>query len=271
MIKNIISSLNRIRIFWIFSKLVSRIQDSRVTIYILHGMEKKSKSDISILFFGKKDSLTYLSEVVYAYDPKIQKMNTIFIWSIQRILNHYSKNVDVIVAKTDKFFSYLLKKKGFIIIPEWIEMDMTIPKNRQTYFEMLGSSAKKDIYTLQKNGFSYEISNDSTKLDFFYYKMCLPYMMKRHGKLALLHLVDYNGVKRNFKRGFLLFVKEDQKYVAGSVIIVRKNVAYPVYMGIIDDEFYLHKGVGAALYHFPFFGLLKMELKQSISVILVHS
>jgi hypothetical protein len=219
--------------------------------YFLHGTEKNGTSDISMLFFGKTDALAYLSETVYANDPEQERLGSIFIWSIKRTLEHYSKDADVTVVKTDRFFSHFLKKKGFIIIPEWVEMSMTVPGGLQTLSDLKSSSAKKDIQTLQKYGYSYETSDDIEKLDFFYYKMCLPYIMKRHGKLALLELANYGDVKRNFKRGFLLFVKDSEKYIAGSLIIIRKKVAYPVYMGIVDDEVYLSRGVGAALYYFP--------------------
>ncbi|MCU0850646.1 MAG: hypothetical protein MUC80_05135 [Candidatus Thermoplasmatota archaeon] len=260
-IKYIIAFISRIQIFWVFSKLFSRIQDSRGTIFILHGKEKNSQSDISMFFFGKKDSLSYLSEIFYMGNPKIEIIETIFIWNLQRKLNYYRKNFDVMIVKTDRFFSHLLRRKGFFIVPEWIEMGMPLPENLKTYYEALGSSAKKDIQTLEKHRFSYEISNDTEKLDFFYHTMCLSYMMKRHGALALFNLFDYSGVKKNFKRGFLLLVKDGPKYVAGAVIIVRKNVMYPVYMGIRDDDLYLNKGVGAALYHFPILWGIEQHIK----------
>ena len=262
LINNFFKPFTRVNIFRILSKLVSRVQDIFVTIFIVHGKEKQSQSDISILFFGKKDSLAYLSEIVYENDPSIERISTIFIWGIKRKLNYYSKDVDMVVVKTDRFFSNFLTKKGFIIIPEWIEMSMTIPGNFQNLVETLGSSAKKDIQTIQKYDFSYEISNDSEKLDFFYFKMCLPYMMKRHGKLALFNLIDYEDVNRNFRRGFLLFVKENEKYIAGSVIIMRKKIAYPVYMGILDDDLYLRQGVGASLYYFPLIWANKNNIKK---------
>jgi hypothetical protein len=262
LINNFFKPFIRVNVFRILSKLFSRIQDIFVTIFIVHGKEKQSQSDISILFFGKKDSLAYLSEIVYENDPTIERISTIFIWGIKRKLNYYSKDVDMVVVKTDRFFSNFLNKKGFIIIPEWIEMSMTIPGNFQNLFETLGSSAKKDMQTIQKYDFSYEISNDPEKLDFFYFKMCLPYMMKRHGKLALFNLIDYEDVNRNFRRGFLLFVKENEKYIAGSVIIMRKKVAYPVYMGILDDDLYLHQSVGASLYYFPLIWANKNNIKK---------
>ena len=262
LINNVFKPFNRVSIFWILSKLFSRIQDIFVTIFIVHGKEKQSQSEISILFFGKKDSLAYLSEIIYANDRTIERIGTKFIWNIKRKMDYYSKDVDLIVVKTDRFFSYFLKKKGFIIVPEWIEMSMTVPGNFHNLSEMQGSSAKKDIQTIQKYRFSYEVSHDPEKLDFFYFNMCLPYMMKRHGKLTLLDLVDYKDVKRNFRRGFLLFVKEKEKYIAGSVIIMRKKVAYPVYMGILDDDSYLHHGVGASLYYFPLVWADKKGIKK---------
>ena len=260
---NFIKPFTRLKVFWMLYKLFYRIQDVFLPIYFVHGTtQKNGTSDISILFFGKRDALAYLSETVYANDPEKKSLGSIFIWDIKRTLGYYSKDADVTVVKTDRFFSHFLKKKGFIIIPEWVEMSMTVPGSFQNLADLISSSAKKDIQTLQKYGYIYEISDDIEKLDFFYYKMCLPYMMKRHGKLALLELTDYGDVKRNFKRGFLLFVKDSEKYIAGSLIIMRKKVAYPVYMGIVDDQVYLSRGVGAALYYFPLIWADKNGVKK---------
>lgn len=262
LIRNFLKPLNRMRFFWILSKLLSRIQDSFVTVFIVQGKEKQSHSDMTLLFFGKKESLAYLSDIVYENEPSIKINSTVFIWSIKKKIDFYSKDADLIVVKTDRFFSHFLNKKGFIIIPEWIEMSMTIQKNFNNLSETLGSSAQKDIHTIQKYDLAYEISQDVEKLDFFYFNMCLPYMMKRHGNLALLDMIDYENVKRNFRRGFLLFVKEKEKYIAGSIIIIRKKTAYPVYMGILEDNVYLRHGVGAALYYFPFVWAMENGIKN---------
>lgn len=262
LIRNFLKSLKRMRFFWILSKLFSRIQDSFVTVFIVQGKEKQSQSDMTLLFFGKKESLAYLSDIVYENEPSIKTHSTVFIWSIKKKIDFYSKDADLIVVRTDRFFSHFLNKKGFIIIPEWIEMSMAIQKNSGTLSQTLGSSAQKDIHTIQKYDLSYEISQDAEKFDFFYFNMCLPYMMKRHGNQALLDMNDYENVKRNFRRGFLLFVKEKETYIAGSIIIIRKKTAYPVFMGILEDTVYLRHGVGAALYYFPFVWAMENGIKD---------
>lgn len=262
LIRNFLKSLNRMRFFWILSKLLSRIQDSFVTVCIVQGKEKQSQSDMTVLFFGKKESLAYLSDIVYENEPSIKMRGTVFIWGIKKKIDFYSKDADLIVVKTDRFFSHFLSKKGFIIVPEWIEMSMAIQKNVDTLSEALGSSAQKDIHTIQKYDLSYEMSHDAEKFDFFYFNMCLPYMMKRYGNLALLDMNDYENVKRNFRRGFLLLVKEKEKYIAGSIIIIRKKTAYPVFMGVLEDDVYLRHGVGAALYYFPVVWAMEKGIKN---------
>jgi hypothetical protein len=217
----------------------------------LKGKERNVKTDISTLFLGDENSLAYVSKLIYADKPNQVRIGAIFIWNLKKKLDSYSKDVDMVIIKTDLFFSHFLEKKRFLIIPEWIEMSITIPGSLKEFVDTLGSSAKKDIKLIDKFGYSYEISKEDEKLDFFYRKMCIPYLVKRHGQFALLDLIKYSDLKRNFKQGSLLLVKDKDKYIAGSMIVNLKNVAYPAYMGILDDSYYLPRGIGATLYYFP--------------------
>ena len=111
LIRNFLKSFNSVRFFWILSKLVSRIQEGYSTLFIVQGKEKKSQSDMTLLFFGKKESLNYLSNIIYENEPLVKKIPTALIWSIQKKIDFYLKDVDLIVVQTDRFFSH------FLIIP----------------------------------------------------------------------------------------------------------------------------------------------------------
>jgi hypothetical protein len=239
------------KIHWFESRVITRLTHLSLPIYRLKGREKTEHAKITVLFLGEKTALTYISNLIYDEEPEQQFIGQIPIWSIRKQLNQLTKDVDLIFIKTDRFFSRFLQRKGFLITPEWVEMKMTISKPLENMFENLSSSAKKDIRTIEKQQYSYEISHDPQKFDFFYHQIFKPYTSQRHGKLTLLKYVHYTIVKQSFDKGNLLLVKDRDKYVAGSIIILRKNTAYPVFMGVLDDPPYLSKGAGAALYYFP--------------------
>jgi hypothetical protein len=173
----------------------------------------------------------------------------------------YGREADVIVVQSDRFVCSLLTRHGYFSIPEWVEMTLILPSSLTAYVDKLGSSAQKDIHDIERYRYTYEIAIDQEKLELFYHKMQLPYIEKRHRELLDPHFINYDDVQRNFHRGVLLLVKENEKYIAGSIIVTLGSTAYPSYLGVLDDDYYLPRGVGATLYYFPILWALEKSIR----------
>lgn len=173
----------------------------------------------------------------------------------RRRLLHEFKNVpgqmDFIIAdvRPRHVRRHLNRFTGAFIIPKWIDQinpnfegfsEFTRQKNRNVY---------NDIQSVKKYNYTHEFSRDEVLLKFFYEKMYCPYMHNRYPDEKII--TPFASVQRDFQRGGLLLLKEKdtKKYLAASIVYVRKGVLYVVKLGLLNgDADLLKKRVLAALY-----------------------
>jgi len=237
-------------VFFLKFRILSRIQHLRLQVYVIHGKEKSSGEKITVMFLGDDISLFYLEELFFSHEPRITNLGTIYIWNAHNFLNHHSANIDVVIVNTDRFFSRFLQKKKFIILPAWVELKVDISLPMDQLFQQFTKSALEDIRVIKKNGYTYDITNDPDKFDYFYHKIRIPYLTQRLGKLTIPATTSYEETKDIFERGKLLFVEQKNDMVSGFFLITRGHRVHACYMGIADPSYYLSKGAGAALYYF---------------------
>jgi len=250
---------------------VMRINNFYISMCLLSGKDKKNKENIRLLFFGDDLSFHFLSknfvkEKMFYGEPKKIDLGMAFIGDINRRINDFSSEVDAVIIKTDRFFVDYLQKKGFCIIPESVDMQLDISEPIEKIFEKFNMSAKKDCRRLQNFGYCYDIKTDSGMLDFFLNKIYFPYRLNRHDEEILPGTYSYNEIRSIFEDGKLLFIKDKDKYVAGSLVNINhvKKTVFMMGMGILPDPELIIKNVGSALVYFSIIwakenGFSKME------------
>lgn len=161
------------------------------------------------------------------------------------------KQMDFIIAdvRPRHVRRHLDRFTGAFIIPKWIDQinpnfegfsEFTRQKNRNVY---------NDIQSVKKHNYTYEFSRDEVLLKFFYEKMYCPYMHNRYPEEKII--TPFASVQRDFQRGGLLLLKEKdtRKYLAASIVYIRKGVLHVVKLGLLNgDAGLLKKRVLAALY-----------------------
>jgi len=225
-----------------------RVKDLYLSAYLVQGKEKHSKEKMNVLFCGDKNSLKYISNFLFSDDPNIKYIGRYPIWKLAKIYSTLSKDVDVIIFKTDRFLSKFLQKKGFITLPAWINMKLDITKSLEEISKNFKKSAKEDIRRIERHGYSYEVTDDPKKFDEFYYNLRQPYFIKRIGEQALPGSTSYFEVKNGFESGKLFLIKDGDKYISGFIIINHRKETNPHFMGILESP-YLDEGAGSALFY----------------------
>ncbi len=226
----------------------------RLSVYLLHGKEKSGNSNLATLFFGGlpfgEEKLLYLENLLYSGEPVRESLGKVFIWKIKSKLNSSNPKADLIFIGVDKLFSRFLSEQGFAIIPQWIlfMLDLSKPIPEINKLPRL-SSLSRDLIRLKKQGYSYEITRDPAKFEYFYHHMYLRYISKRFGKLALLG--GFRSMKLIFEKGQLLLVKQGKEHVSGNIIVEYNESAFSSSFGIKDGNIeYLKQGALAAVYYF---------------------
>jgi hypothetical protein len=238
----------------LFSVLISRtltiLSEFSLNAYNISGIEKNSKKKVELLILGKKNTFSYILDLLFEKEPEIKKLKKIKIKDINEKMKKISSDFDAIFVKCDRFYSRILQKQGFMIIPRWINMSLDTSKNLEDIKKNFTRSAKEDINKVKKYEYSYEFSEDIDKLRMFYSKMYLPHITKRYGDSAIR--VNFETLRHLFLRNNkLMLIKLDNEYVFGTLFSVKKDKILATYAGLINSKTNLFKkGVSAAAYYF---------------------
>ncbi|MCD6467951.1 MAG: hypothetical protein J7L32_01380 [Thermoplasmata archaeon] len=225
-----------------------RIRDCYLPAYILEGVEKKGNRKIRILFCGDRANLFYISNLFFLKRPKYNFVGEWSISKLDEVVSLFCRETDLVVVKTDQFFSNFLNRKGFVTVPAWVRMQMDISKPLEEIVKGFKKSAKEDVRKIKQHGYSFEISKSEDKFNLFFYNIRQPYFRNRIGEQALSGSENYHEIHNAFRYGRLFLVKDKDRDVPGFIVVNRGKVARPHFMGIKERP-YFNQTAGSALFY----------------------
>ncbi len=252
--KTIPEVLNRSLLTY-FEIILQRISDiigySKLPGYYLSGEEKYSGEPFAVFYAGNSDSLHFLTCRLFNSHYTIKKIGTFSIFQLKKIVRMLPSSTDIALIKTDRFFLKILQKLQFVAIPEWINMVLDSSKPLKEITNSFSSGARKDIKKVSEYSYSYELTNDEKKMEFFYCRMFLPYMLERYGEEMPEYYQKYIHmlIKRNSIK--LLLVKDDGTYISGGLVDIKGKQEFLPSMGVLDGHIkYVKKYASSALFYF---------------------
>jgi hypothetical protein len=207
----------------------------RLSVYFLQGKEKWSGNSLTTLFLGDEKGVLYLSNLLYSEEPVKERLGKIFIWRIKSRLNFDLPRTDLIFIKIDGLFSRFLSRQGFIIIPELILFMVDISKPLPEILKLSkNKSLRENLRGMRRHNYSYEMTQDPAKFEYFYHQMYLPYVTKRYEELAFI--TGFRDMERAFKKGQLLLIKGENGYISGNILKMDHDTVFSVSLGIKEGE-----------------------------------
>jgi len=92
----------------------------------------------------------------------------------------------------------------------------------------------------------YVISHERSDLKYFYQRMYIPHLRRRHGKTA--YLTPFSRIEASFNRGGLIVIKKGSRRVAGMIFESDGHSAFTPYLAVLEgDETLLREGIAEAL------------------------
>jgi hypothetical protein len=147
----------------------------RLSVYLLQGREKWGGNSLSTLFLGDERGVLFFSDLLYLEEPLKESLGQVFIWRIKSRLNLELPRTDLIFIKIDGLFSRFLPQEGFIIIPEWTLFMMDLSRPLQEVWNLSkNKSLRENLRQIKKQNYSYEMTRDPYKFEYFYHQMYLP-------------------------------------------------------------------------------------------------
>lgn len=219
-------------------------------LFLFKGNEKYSGVNLKSLVIGSRTMARYLSNLIYSGNPELKEVGQASLRG-PNLESSFFPEVDMILEVTHRSFSQFLPTDGFIIIPKEVYFTLDLSDPLEMIFGKLNRRRRRSIRTIEKLGYSYEVTHDKAKFKLFYYKMYYPYITKRYRDLAKPESFAY--LKPLFRNGGLLLVKRNDRYISGILHCLQNETVWTPCMGIFEEEArdeYVRRPAGDALLYF---------------------
>jgi hypothetical protein len=215
--------------------------------YLISG--QLNGADIRILYVGRRSRVPYILKLAGLDNSEVRKEGRVYFGNIRKKSICPAENADIVIVETGNFFSNRAQEEGFHLIPEWVKFFLPVPASVENFKSNFTKSLKNEVRKIRKYSYSYEISRDREKLNYFYHRMHVPYISSRHAYLPYIH--DFSLFKRILRRGVMLLVKGNGEYVSGNILLLRNRTVWIKWAGIKDgNPEYLRRGVRDASDYF---------------------
>ena len=177
-------------------------------------------------------------------------------WKIQDLIKTY--NPDIVVAEISQIALKHYRKYNGYLIPEWAAMRIFIDRPMIEICKRQVSDFSNVARLIRKYDLTYEILTDDESFKYFYERMYLPFIRKRHKNEAWI--INLNSLWRSTPSPVIIAIKEGGVIVGASIIRKSGDSLSLIYLGLLDgNEDYLRHGVIGAIYYFGILEGKKMD------------
>jgi len=235
---------------WFFwpVRLPFRLMDiSKLDLWILNGEETTSHQELSIFYAGTEINRNYIAKLAYDTSYSKTHLGKVWIWQIPNVVREKGRACSLVVIAVHKLLWRFLAKRTYFSIPFWVSSRGDISPD--DYLLAKNKSVESDIRRIRNNKLLFEITQNPSQFDNFYHNMYRPYIAVSHGSGAII--AEYDYMKKEFKNGELLLIKKEDEYIAGGLMVYKKKLWRPAYLGVKDgNSSYVKNGAIAAIFLF---------------------
>ena len=220
------------------------VLDLRVNVKRLAGLEW------SVIYIGNGTMLEALSTMLFPKQPNVDELSRVYLWQVPALVQRFTDEGNLVVCELNEIlrWSFTGLKTSFIV-PIWIKQVLEeIDRPMEDILGFMHKDMRRNIRKVEKQGFSYRLTQEKEDFDFFYYKMYLPYIKLRHDGQGM-SLDNYESAYDFIKKGKLILIMDSQDPVCGGIFRLDGDMCVGQIMGVLDADYDLVKrGVNVALY-----------------------
>jgi len=214
-------------------------------VWLITGTELHTGENFTICYAGNESYKNYFVRLVFGdqYDEVYYGKN--WLHNVFRIASQNIQDCPMMVLEVNERVEKFIKRKNDFYIPLWVRGEIDIPST------VSNKSIKNELRKIRKYNLTFEVTTEKSQFHRFYDDMYVPYITHRQGNEAVL--TKYDELMRYWESGTceLLFIKKENEYISGEVIIFEENSPRLFITGIKDgNPSYLKYGTGSACYHF---------------------
>ena len=237
---NILNTLKQ-SIYPIYSRCFSRA-------FLVEGVLKDSDVSCRCIIVDDSHFMNYFISTTFGSSFNIIRTWRIWIPSVQRLVKNPPDAADICIVVLPRRWEQVFINLYDFKSPDHVRQVIDLTGDWEDVKKRFHRK-KKEIFnrSMRKNTSNYKISTDLADFDHFYHEMHVPHCRKQFGGFA--SIVSYEGMKEYFLKGFLLFVVEEGKAIAGSLCIADGETMIFRSAGVLNgDEEYVKRGAQTLLF-----------------------
>jgi len=229
------------------------LESARTRVAVMHryvGAEKGTGAPLRMSYFGSGDHLAYVLGLLYDQHRAEEERQALPMWQARRWLRDARGQVDLFVADLPWPYHWLLRGRGLLEAPAWVDQRMCLPARWDDVFVQLrGSARREDLRKIRRHRLAYRIVQDDAAISRFYHDMYVPHVRHRFGGAA--YVEPEWKIEYCVERGALMQVLADGEPIAGQVMYGERNRLQFLWAGTHGVESGQQpKGAFPALYYF---------------------
>jgi hypothetical protein len=217
---------------------------------VLAGAEKHSGLPLRSLYFGSGNHLAYVRGLLYRECHVESEARNLRVWHSRRWIGQRERDVDIVVADLPWPWHRLMRGRGMIEVPAWVNQRMTLPGYWREVFPKLRRSARgEDMRSIRKHQLEYRLVRDEQAIRRFYEEMYVPHLRRRFGEAA--YIEPEWKIRYCVENGTLMEIRREDRLVAAQVLWGNRGSLHFLWAGTTGDEFSAQtRGTFPALYYF---------------------
>ncbi len=245
-------------IFMVPVNLIRKLRYYILPVYLYKGKEKFSGQPVNIAYLGWDNKISsYWMERLLEGKYEYRRKKIILFRNVPDYFYSNRDICDLALVEMNKNTRALVPPYHGFMLPRWFMMQIDTE-------EFVKRMEKHDVTRrIRKNELTFELRNSTEDFTFFYKRMYLPFIAKRHKESAII--LDYKYYLNKFKnkQNNLDFILKDGNPVAGSYIEYIGNRIRLGGIGVLDGRDDIIKmGVIGATYYYEILNCYKKGIKS---------
>ena len=217
-------------------EIVRLLTQPYMRLYELKGYNQAGP--LTVTYGGLGYAAPTLKSLLFLDEPVEREIGRVPVWSPGRLLD--ATTGDLAIVEASQYLIRQLPGQGAIRLPFRLRFVLDIQGDWEEIQQRFHRNLRDQIRKAGRyEGYEYEISQREEDLDMFYHSMYLPYVEKRHGKLAAI--LPEREAYQLLRHGWLFLVKRDGIHVCGSLGYARRGCVDFIEMGVLHANQQLMK------------------------------
>lgn len=169
----------------------------------------------SVVVAGMRLTTKYFVRKFLGSDWHREALGSVPLMALPRALRRLRAGADLVIARVPRPGSAWLFDSSYLRVPVVVSSLVEVPPDNEALARM-STRARRNMAVVQRNGLRWSVSVSEQDFELFYDQFYLPFVMQRFTERALPAV--RNDLRRSFRRGFILWIEDGEKRIAGAVL-----------------------------------------------------